>query len=199
MATGTETPTGARAIAREAVRSHVSAIAFDLCLRDGYDALTVEGICAGAGISRSTFFRHFSSKEDALLSDGKDAGDELLEALKRRPDGESVWESLRHALVIITRRYTEDADRGHKLVVLLASHSALAAAHHEKNARWYPLLQPEIARRLGTDASDSADPRPHALIAAALGCVDATLAAWAADSTITPESILERAMASISA
>ncbi|MEU6557411.1 hypothetical protein ABZ915_45440 [Streptomyces sp. NPDC046915] len=86
-------------------------------------------------------------------------GDELLEALKRRPNGESVWESLRHAVGTITRRYTDDADRGHKLVTLLANHSARAAAHHEKNARWYPLLRPEIARRLGTDASDAADPR----------------------------------------
>ena len=37
-----------------------------LIFRDGFENLTVQGIVAGAGIARSTFYEHFSSKEDVL-------------------------------------------------------------------------------------------------------------------------------------
>lgn len=42
---------------------------FGDCLkRKGYDALTVEDVLKGCGISRSTFYAHFKDKEDVLIS-----------------------------------------------------------------------------------------------------------------------------------
>ncbi|HWF77536.1 MAG TPA: TetR/AcrR family transcriptional regulator [Caulobacteraceae bacterium] len=40
-------------------RAHLS-----LIVEKGYDAVTVEDICAAANVGRSTFYAHFSSKED---------------------------------------------------------------------------------------------------------------------------------------
>ena len=37
-----------------------------LLFRDGFENVSVQGIVAGAGIARSTFYEHFSSKEDVL-------------------------------------------------------------------------------------------------------------------------------------
>jgi AcrR family transcriptional regulator len=38
----------------------------DLMFRDGFEAVSVHAIVAGAGVARSTFYEHFKSKEDIL-------------------------------------------------------------------------------------------------------------------------------------
>ncbi|TDN92236.1 TetR/AcrR family transcriptional regulator [Microbacterium sp. BK668] len=45
--------------------------AVDLVLEHGYDAVTVDMICARAGVSQRTFFNHFRTKDAALV--GADA------------------------------------------------------------------------------------------------------------------------------
>ena len=153
-------------------------MAFDLFLEQGYDRTTVEDICSVAEISRSTFFRYFTSKDDALLGDTADAGDELRTALEARPDSEAPWQALRQAMAPLIEHYAHEPERAMRLARLVSTTPALNAWHHEKTSKWHELLRPEIARRLHTDPSDASDPRPAALIAAALGCVDAAIAAW---------------------
>jgi AcrR family transcriptional regulator len=69
---------GARELARRAVKAQVSEMALDLFLENGYEQTTIDDICAVAGISRSTFFRYFPSKEDLFMSTTATAGEELL-------------------------------------------------------------------------------------------------------------------------
>ncbi|WP_427018853.1 TetR/AcrR family transcriptional regulator [Pseudarthrobacter sp. P1] len=45
------------------------AAAIELLVRRGYDATTVDELADAAGISRSTFFRKFGSKEDIVFAD----------------------------------------------------------------------------------------------------------------------------------
>jgi AcrR family transcriptional regulator len=45
------------------------AAALDMCTRQGYGATTVAEIADAAGMSRSTFFRRFGSKDDVLFHD----------------------------------------------------------------------------------------------------------------------------------
>lgn len=185
-------------MARQAVTAQVSAMAFDLVVDRGYEATTVDDVCAVAGISRSTFFRYFASKEDALLGDVAGAGDHLRSALEARPDDEAPWVALRRAMDPLIERYDADPERTLRLAQLVTATPVLAAWHHEKISRWHELLRPEVARRLGADPSDGGDPRPAALVAAVLGCVDATIEAWAAvHSTTALEVVLDRAMGAV--
>ena len=175
-------------------------MAFDLFLEHGYDGTTVEGICSVAGISRSTFFRYFSSKDDALLGDTADAGGELLKSLEGRPEAEAPWQALRRAMDPLIEHYANEPERALRLARLVSTTPALNAWHHEKNAAWHELLRPEIARRLHTDAADFSDPRPAALIAATLGCVDAAIAAWVSSGESGRLSeMLDRAMGAFGA
>ena len=48
-------------------RERLIAAAFELFASQGYDATTVDQIAAHAGVGRTTFFRNFASKEDALF------------------------------------------------------------------------------------------------------------------------------------
>jgi regulator of sirC expression with transglutaminase-like and TPR domain len=92
----------------------------------------------------------------------------------------------------------EGGRRG-RLAQLARTTPVLATLHREKQASWQNLLAPEIARRLGADPHDATDPRPRALIAAALSCVEVIIAAWAASNgTQQLPQVLYRAMDSIS-
>jgi len=189
---------GARLLARQAMIAQVSAMAFQLFQTQGYEATTVDDICAVAEISRSTFFRYFSSKEDALLSQVAQSPEDLLYALESRPDDEEIWLALRRALDVLIERYAAEPESARRLARLISTTPALSAKHTEKNARWQGLLKPELARRLGIDPARIADPRPAALIASALGCVDAAISAWASTEGTRPlGEILDVAMDTI--
>ena len=189
---------GARARARQAMRAEIAMGVINLVLGRGYEQTTVDDICAATGISRSTFFRYFSSKEEALLGGTMDAGERLLEALTARPADETVWIAMRRALDPLIDIYEARDERIFRLARLIASTPALAARHREKNAQWHQILRPEIARRLAADPDDHTDPRPDAVIAAALGCVEAALAAWTAgDQPQALSAILDQSMGAI--
>lgn len=186
---------GVRARARQAMRAEVAVVVQDLVLERGYDETTVDDICAAAEISRSTFFRYFATKEDALFGEALDAGEHLREALIARPPTEAPWVAMRRALDALIDQYEGHDERTRRLIRLIVGTPTLAARHREKNSRWQELLRPEIARRLGADPDDAADPRANALIAAALGCVEAALIAWTAGTRPQPlATILDRAM-----
>ncbi|MBX7266264.1 TetR family transcriptional regulator [Micromonospora sp. Llam7] len=186
---------GVRARARQAMRAEVATVVQDLVLERGYEETTVDDICAAAEISRSTFFRYFPSKEEALFGESVDAGERLRDALTARPPGEAPWVAMRRALDSLIEQYEAHDERTRRLTRLIVNTPSLAARHREKNARWQELLRPEIARRLGADSADDSDPRANAVIAAALGCVEAALTAWTANAQPqTLAKILDRAM-----
>lgn len=51
------------------VQADPVAVSIELLARQGYDATTVEELADATGISRSTFFRKFGSKEDIVFAD----------------------------------------------------------------------------------------------------------------------------------
>lgn len=53
-------------------RHPVPAAAVELLLERGFDATSVDELAAAAGVSRSTFFRRYGSKEDMVFSDQED-------------------------------------------------------------------------------------------------------------------------------
>ena len=185
---------GARELARRAMRAQVSEIAFDLFVERGYEETTVDDLCAAAGISRSTFFRYFPTKEAVLVGQAALFGEDLLAALRDRPAEEPPWTALHRALRLLAGTYDSEPERRLRLAKLVAATPALEAHHHEKAAHWHRLLEPEIARRLGVDAA-STDPRPAALVAAAIGCLNAATSAWAAGDGVPPlVEVVDRAM-----
>ena len=54
----------------------IEAAAVDLVLEHGYDEVTVDMLCARAGVSQRTFFNHFKTKDLALIGRGAPTIDE---------------------------------------------------------------------------------------------------------------------------
>lgn len=61
----------------------VPAAALELLLERGFDATSVDELAAAAGVSRSTFFRRYGSKEDMVFSDQEDRIRAAEQALER--------------------------------------------------------------------------------------------------------------------
>lgn len=58
--------TAACASRSERSRAAILGAFVELIFRDGFENVSVQGIVTGAGIARSTFYEHFSNKEDVL-------------------------------------------------------------------------------------------------------------------------------------
>ncbi|RYF46880.1 MAG: TetR family transcriptional regulator, partial [Comamonadaceae bacterium] len=67
-------PALVRDIARDAVRAHVTAVAVNLFDKLGFDNVTIDQLSEAAGISRRTFHRYFSAKEDVIVGDTAQTG-----------------------------------------------------------------------------------------------------------------------------
>lgn len=160
-----------------ALRRDITEAALQLFRTQGFAATTVDQIVSKAGVSRRTFFHHFPTKEDVVLGDTRALGERVRSALEARPATESAWTALSEAL----RALEGDESVQLRLATAKLYHDApsLRARHLEKHLHWQNLLAPDIARRLGLSSDDAlTDPRPRAVIAAALSCLDVAVDVW---------------------
>jgi len=87
---------------RVSTRQEIEEIAFDLLLRDGYAATTVEAITSAAGVSRTTLFRYFGSRDAIVWGEFYRAIERLRTALADSLDA-PVAEAVQAAVVTSTR------------------------------------------------------------------------------------------------
>jgi AcrR family transcriptional regulator len=188
------TPPTLRDRTTRAVRAEVSAVAMRLFLEQGFDKTTVDQIAAEAGLSRTSFFRYFATKEDVILGNLDERGSQVLDALVARPAGEPAWQALRHAFEPLLDKIAESPERGLSMARMFDETPSLRARHIDRQLTWHARLTPEIARRLQV-ADDPYDPRPRALVAAALACLNAAVDVWtAANGAAALPTLLDRAM-----
>jgi AcrR family transcriptional regulator len=167
-----------RSRTRRALQAEIMAVAFDLFDRQGFEATTINQIAENAGLSRSSFFRYFATKEDVVLLGVEERGLVLRDALADRPADETPWQALRQAFQVIVERNTENPERVLRLSRMMSTTPSLQARQIQREHSWQRLLAAELARRLGLPPQDTTDPRPGALASAALGCFNAAMAVW---------------------
>ncbi|MEU9190777.1 TetR family transcriptional regulator [Streptomyces sp. NPDC048484] len=184
---------------RAAMRAEVSEVAFRLFAEQGFDKTTVEQIAAEAGLSRTTFFRYFGTKEEVVLGKMGEVGVEVAAALAARPEGERPWDSLRRTFDVVARTDPEDPEQSLHLMRLLNDACALMTHQWEKTQGWQSVLVPEISRRLGDGSEPADDLRARALVASAIACLNAATDAWTdGDGTTSLSELVDRAMGALS-
>jgi len=172
------------------VAGEITAAAFDLFARQGFEATTVDEIATSAGLSRRSFFRYFPTKEEVLLQSLDATGDALRAGLAARPAAEAPWTALRRTFDTLVTAVDADPDRSAVLLDMLMSSPALHAAHLAKQAAWQRLLTDALLGR-GGPPDDAGDPpgrrdRPadlarleaSCLAGAALACLEAAQVLW---------------------
>jgi AcrR family transcriptional regulator len=73
--------------------------AISLFNENGIEGTTIEQVADRANVSRSTFFRYFTSKDAVLFADGDEQGEKFLHLLENRPPGEGAISAFEAAVV----------------------------------------------------------------------------------------------------
>ena len=117
-------------------RVDVADIAVRLFQAQGYEATSTTQIAAAAGVSRSTFFRQFRSKDDVIFADH----DELLEQIDRyfTVEHDDPWLAVCDAAALVFERFRERLEivRARDLVVrqtsVLRDRETVMVSRYEK-------------------------------------------------------------------
>jgi AcrR family transcriptional regulator len=168
-------PLGLRERKKLKTRRAIRAAAFGRFAEQGYEATTVDQIAADADVSPSTFFRYFPTKEDLVITDDYDP---IMEAaLRARPLGEPMLESMRQAMVQPLRAVLADErdDMLLRMRLLQANPAVRARSLVELNRSRDMLLQ-IFAERTGRPATDLA---LRVQITALLACSAEAVEYWA--------------------
>jgi AcrR family transcriptional regulator len=145
-------------------RERLVAAALELFNERGYDQTTVAQIAERAGLTKSTFFRHFPDKRDVLAA-GQDAIAQLLrEGIAAAPADATplavVCSGLKSAAAAFTSFNRDLAPR-------LKAAIAASAELQERNA----LKQIGLALAMAEALQSRGVPEPTALLAAELGAL----------------------------
>jgi AcrR family transcriptional regulator len=143
-----------RARVRRQARHEVALVALDLFARNGFQTTTVGQAAEAAGISRASFFRLFSSKEDAVFAAQEEIGSAIAAALSDRPAEEASWTALKAAFGAATGSYLEDPDLALLRARLILDNPSLRARRLELHAGWAEELCEVVATRDGIAADD---------------------------------------------
>ncbi|GAB3698308.1 TetR/AcrR family transcriptional regulator [Nocardiopsis oceani] len=161
---------------RRAVRAEIIAAAMDRFLSQGFEATTVEDIAHAAGISRRSFFRYFTSKDEALAGALTSFGETIAETLTHRPTDESPWAALRRAFDPLIEQASTDPT-AEALGRLMLERPALQQG---KDAAWQSDIVSALTPRLASANTEDPSLNAHALTAAAITCLHVAQGQWLA-------------------
>lgn len=167
---------GLRQRKRDLVREAIAHAAWELFAAEGYEGATVAEIARAAGVSRRTFFRYFSSKEDVVVGTSDALAEDVLAAFARRPRGEAPLVAIRRALQPVVEARLADAGEARAIIRLLRESRTLRRAMLERHARMEERLAGLIGRRLGKDPRKDATPALLAFVTRAL--LDTAFNVW---------------------
>jgi TetR/AcrR family transcriptional regulator, regulator of mycofactocin system len=133
-------------------RRELELIALRLFTEQGFGRTTIEQIAAGAGVSRRTFFRYYSSKASVLWSEFDHEVEAIRAALAQVPPGVPMMDAIRRAVVAANHYRAQDVPELRMRMNLIGAEPALvssAAVHYDA---WERAISDFAAARTGQPA-----------------------------------------------
>lgn len=188
---------GLRERTRNMVRAELGQAALKLFVEQGFEATTVEQIATATGLSRRSFHRYFSSKEDVFGQWFVEMGERLAAALASRPAEERPWLALRRTFDDLVQELTAQPE-ALGITRMVLDTPALHATHLHKHALWRDMLADVLQKRLSEDGRELGRIAAVALVGAALAGLDSAQVAWVAEANEQPlGDLLDQAMNAI--
>ena len=172
-------------------RSQLVAAALELFATNGYDATSVDDIAAYAGVSRSSFFRYFATKEGVVFP-GHDELIPLVESHLRHAT-EISWRSvLRQAARMVLDHYVSEGEAARARYRLAGSVPALRQ-HELTTVHRYQRLFARYARQWILP-SDGVDLRSELLAASVTSANNHVIRLWLRELTTSVDQDFDDAM-----
>lgn len=162
---------------RQATRDRIAAAAARLVSEDGLAGATIERIAAEAEVGRATFFRYFSSKEDAV-ADGMTRHwlDVITAQLAAQPPELSARDAVVAAFHDLGDGFDAIGEQVRELATLTRSSPALSAWTLQVYVGYEAAIAELVAPRLADLTPD--DARPRLIGALAMAAVRIALDDW---------------------
>ena len=149
---------------------------------NGFDATTIDEICADAEVSRRTFFRYFANKEALAFPHRAERLERFLELLEGAPLKECPFISLRQIAQIFAREYSLNREQQLAQQQLINRTPALVARENEIDRDWENAMAEVFIQRYASCGTQltlaQIDLRARMLAGAAIGVIRATLRHW---------------------
>ena len=173
---------------RQATRERIAACAARLVAEDGLSGTTVQSIASAADVGRATFFRYFSTKEDAV-ADGMTRHwlDVITAQLAGQPVGLSAGDAVVAAFADLGAGFEAVSNHVRDLATLTRSSPALSAWTLQIYVGYEIAIADLVAPRFADLRPD--DPRPRLIGALAMASVRIALDDWLAHGGSLPQRV----------
>ncbi len=180
---------GLRERKKLATKQALALAAMQLAVERGLENVRVEDITDEVNVSRRTFTNYYSNKEEAIASLNTARFTQAVEALRGRPAGEPLADSLAAVFAAEYEAATQLGPERIAAIRMMMTHPALQGEALKTLVQTEGPLAKVIAERTGTDPQS--DLRPHVIAAAVMAAVRAATEHWIASegSTSLPDLI----------
>lgn len=168
---------------KQATRAALSHAAWSLMIEHGLEAVTPETVAEAVDVSPRTFRNYFASREEAILYGLVRRAGSIGAALRARPAGEPVWDSLIEVLPDTVAGLLGESRDLLLLMHTIMCDPAMFAQHLVALDHTQELLVAEIAERMGADQRELA---PRLLAATAGVAIRTATVMWAQATTDAP-------------
>ncbi|MFC7361320.1 TetR/AcrR family transcriptional regulator [Nocardioides astragali] len=175
-------------------RERMQDIALDLFARLGYEATSVDDIATAAGLSRSTFFRLFGSKEAVVFFDH----DALLARVEERlanSGAEGTLATVTDAVKLVLMHFIAEGERARARYGLTSTVAALKEREIVSGARYQSLFRRYLSA--WGDGSPSSELRAELMAASVVAAHNHVLRRWLRGETDDPHTEVEAALADV--
>jgi AcrR family transcriptional regulator len=172
----TTAPVGLRELKKQRTYEELQRVALELFAARGFDHVTIEDICADAEVSKTTFYRYFESKEDAVLGNPQEKAEAFAAELNARPADEPMLTSVRLATMGMMNVFEHDRETSLATGRVIRATPSLIARNLEHQAVWEDTLAAFVHSRLGDD--DDAELRSRVVAAIIVATLRATVDYW---------------------
>ena len=134
-------------MSKQSARDRLAEAAFALFAERGYEQTSIDDITERAGLGRTTFFRHYRSKEDVIFPDH----DLLLERVRdrlRSTGHDTALAAACDAVRLVLLHYLDEGDLARRRYVLTSTVPALRDREIVSVARYQRLFREYIAERM---------------------------------------------------
>jgi AcrR family transcriptional regulator len=166
-----------RASKKRRTRQRIAEAAMRLFAGRGFDAVTVAEIAREAGVTEKTVFNHFPSKDDLVYSNDAAFEAALLDRVRTRRPGQSVFRAIEGFLLDRYGRMEfnpEGMERARTMAALVQASAVLRDRERRIHARYADLLCDLIATE---QRAASGDIRPRVTAEALIAVHRETIAA----------------------
>ena len=142
-------------MSKPSARERLAEAAFALFDERGYEQTTVDDITERAGLGRTTFFRHYRSKDDVIFPDHDHLLEQVAERL-RTSNHSTALAAVSDAVRLVLLHYVEEGDLARRRYALTSGVPALRDREIASVARYQRMFREFIASWM----ADSAEPNP---------------------------------------